>query len=73
MNEEEKEAIRKTQLDLLKISKTGKGVAKTHIYLKHGLVRCINKKVVSPLGEEDTIIDRIVLTQKGEIILGLTI
>jgi len=64
------EVILKMQANLLKIKLTGKAPVNLTQYCELGLVTIRHKYIMTPSGNTEKILDRLVLTQKGKRILA---
>ena len=70
MTPEDRAAILKVQANLLKIKMTGRAPINLAQYQELGLVTVFHKNVTGPSGRVEQVLDRLVLTDKGRMILA---
>ncbi len=73
MTEEDKIAIRKVQRNLLQIQNTGKAPINLTQYQKMGLITIRHKNVTMSSGRIERVLDRLILTDKGNRTLAVIV
>lgn len=73
MTPEDKDNIRKMQKMLAQIKETGRAPINLTLYKNLGLIKVVHKNVRMPSGRVESMLDKLVLTDKGNQMLNVII